>query len=141
MTGMTCWIGIDHGDRRMGIATGSTETGVASPVGVLRIGDMSKEEVFARIYRYVDEYDADGVVVGWPLNMDGTEGARGRETRKFADSLSERLGVEVRLWDERLSSYSADEKLSGEMSRKKRRNRHDAVAASIFLEEFLASLG
>lgn len=134
---MTCWIGIDHGSRRIGIAVGRTGSGIASPLKTITAGSTI-EEVIARIGVFVRDYNADGIVVGWPLNMDGTEGVQGETARSFADALSRALAIEVRLWDERLSTYEAASKLSAHTGKNPGR-RCDAVAASIILEDFFRS--
>jgi putative Holliday junction resolvase len=87
------------------------------------------------------EYDAEGVVVGWPLNMDDTEGPQGRLTREIAAELAVVTGLDVRLWDERLSSFEADKALAGLLTRKKKKQRQDAVAAASMLKDFLSSDG
>ncbi len=135
---MTCWIGIDHGSRRIGIAIGRTGSGIASPLNTITAGG-NIEEVISRIGVFVRDYNADGIVVGWPLNMDGTEGDQAETARGFADVLSRVLSIEVRLWDERLSSYEAASKVSAHAGKKLRRRRCDAVAASIILEDFFRS--
>ena len=137
---MSNWIGIDHGTKRIGIAAGSTETGIASPVDAISDeGDIS--DVMNRIGEYVREYGAEGILVGLPLNMDGSEGQQSKIVREFADRLSEVVQVEVKLWDERLSSYQADLGMADALTKKQRRDRRDAIAASVFLGDFLDSEG
>ena len=136
---MTCWMGIDYGGRRTGIAVGHTDNGVTVPVGML----LSSPEppMLVQIKKLAEEYSADGIVVGWPVNMDGTEGPQGLATRLWAERLVEATDLDVRLWDERLSSFQADDALRGHFTRKKRRARQDAVAAAGFLREFLLNDG
>jgi putative Holliday junction resolvase len=98
-------------------------------------------QVARAVREVIDEYAAVGLVVGWPLNMDDTEGPQGRQAREFAIMLADALKIDVRLWDERLSSFVADEALAGEFTRNKRRARQDAVAAAEILRDFLASDG
>jgi len=135
---MARWLGIDHGTRRLGVAVADTETGIASPVEQLLAGDQRLTE---RIRRVAREYAADGIVVGWPLNADRTEGPQAVLARRFAAALARKTGIDVRLWDEHLTSFEADEKLRGQLTRKKRRRRHDAVAAAAILADFLAHDG
>lgn len=136
---MSRWLGIDHGRKRVGIAVGSTEEGIASPVTVLPASP--EKSLLESIGRLADEYGVDGLVVGWPLNMDDTEGPQGLEARAFAVRLAEATGRDIRLWDERLSSFQADNALAGRLTRKKRKARQDALAASAFLGEFLQQNG
>ena len=133
------WLGIDHGTRRIGIAAGSTGDGIASPVGVIAAEPAA--EAIERIRELVEQYSAEGVVVGWPLNMDDTEGPQGRLARQMASDLALATGLDVRLWDERLSSFAADEALAGSYTRKQKKARQDAVAAAAILADFLAADG
>ena len=95
----------------------------------------------AEIGRLAGEYGVSGIVVGFPLNMDDTVGPQAIKARDFAMELAAETGLDVRLWDERLSSFQADSKLAGHMTRKKRRARQDAIAAASFLGDFLANNG
>ena len=136
---MGCWLGVDHGHKRVGIAAGSTEDCIATPITVLPA--RSEPQLFAEISRLAAEYDAEGLVVGWPINADDTEGPQGKKARQFAQRLAEATHLDVRLWDERLSSFQADLLLAGQMTRKKRRARQDALAAAEFLKDFLTQDG
>ena len=135
---MARWLGIDHGTRRLGLAVADAEGKVASPLEQLRLGD---EGLTARIVAVAGEYDAAGIVVGWPINADGSEGFQGKLARGFAADLAEATGLDVRLWDERLSSFEADRRLRGTMTRRRKKRRHDSVAAAAILEDFLAGNG
>jgi putative Holliday junction resolvase len=133
------WLGIDYGARRIGIAAGSTGDGIASPLEV--IPAEPKEPAVGRIRQLVEDYQVEGIVVGWPLNMDGTEGPQAETVRRMATDLAEATGLDVRMWDERLSSFEADRKLAGLLTRKKKKRRQDAVAAAVMLKDFLSSGG
>ncbi len=87
------------------------------------------------------EWGVTRVVVGLPLNMDGTEGKQAKLARAFAADLAEKTDLDVRLWDETLSSFEADQKLRGRLTRKQKRRRHDALAAAAFLEDFFSCAG
>lgn len=136
---MTRWLGVDYGEKRVGIAVGDTADGMALPVEVLE-GHHGRM-LLDRLAELLEQYDAEGFVVGWPLNMDGTEGPQGQKTRQFASALAEGRDADVRLWDERLSSAEADRALAGHLTRNKRRRRQDAIAAAEFLGEFLRNNG
>ncbi len=136
---MATWLGVDIGAARTGVAVGDTETRVAAPLEV--IPSEPVRNVFSAVRALADEHGAGGVVVGLPLNMDGSEGSQSRRARKFAEDLGGATGLEVRLWDERLSSYQADDKLKDKFTRKKTQARQDAVAAAVFLGEFLREQG
>jgi len=134
---MGSWLGIDHGTKRIGIAVGSTAVAVASPLGVIPAhpADAARK----RIVYFAREYQVKGIVVGLPLNMDGSEGREAAAARRLAEGLEKAAGLQVRLFDERLSSFAADQALAGRLTRKKRRARQDALAAATMLQDFLAA--
>ena len=136
---MGLWLGIDHGAKRIGIATGNTRDGIALPLR--GIPAEPKKTLTDRIKQLAGDYRAEGVVVGWPLNMDDSEGPQGRLARAMAAELAGATDLDVRLWDERLSSFAADKALAGLFTRKKKKARHDAVAAAVMLQDFLAAGG
>jgi len=132
-------LGVDHGTRRIGLAAGDTRTGIASPLAT--IDAEPQAAAVEQVRRYAEEYRTDGIVVGWPLNMDDSEGPQGRLARQLALELARATGLDVRLWDERLSSFAADEALAGMLTRKKKKARQDAVAAATILQDFLSRGG
>lgn len=119
---------------------GSTQTRIAAPVKV--IAAQPPQAALAEIGRLAQDYQAGGIVVGWPLNMDdGSEGPQADLARELARQIVQTTGLDVRLWDERLSSFTADQSLAGHLTRKKRRARQDAIAAAAILQDFLMSDG
>ncbi|MHC4715493.1 MAG: Holliday junction resolvase RuvX [Planctomycetota bacterium] len=138
MGGAGRWLAVDHGARRIGLAVGDEATAIASPVEQVRARDA---DCLDRIARLARAYDVRGIVVGWPLLADGSEGPQGRTARRFAVALADATGMDVRIWDERLSSFAADQRLKGTLTRKRKKRRHDAVAAAAFLEDFLHADG
>jgi len=132
------WLAVDHGTRRIGLAVGDEASGIASPLEQVQAEDAA---CLGRIAELAREYDVRGIVVGWPLLNDGSEGPQGRLARRFAADLAAATGLDVRMWDERLSSFAADQRLKGTLTRKRKKRRHDAVAAAAFLEHFLAADG
>ena len=137
---MTRWLGIDHGAKRIGVAAGDTSTGIAGPLAVLD-GSQPLAMVLKEIISLAEDHHAAGIVVGWPLNMDDSEGPQGRLARQLAVEIAEASGLDVRLWDERLSSFEADQALAGQLTRAKRRARQDSIAAAMILQDFLAQGG
>ena len=133
------WLCIDHGSKRIGLAVGSSSQAIASPLEV--IPAQPHTLAVEKIKSVVEQYNAEGIVVGWPLNMDDSEGPQGKIARAFAVELSEAIGIDVRLWDERLSSFAADKALAGKLTRKKNRAIQDAVAAAEILQDFFACNG
>jgi len=136
---MTCWLGIDHGSKRIGVAAGSIPPGIATPVEV--VPAEPHQAAMDRIARLATAYHAGGLVVGWPLNMDDTQGPQADLARELAGQLATATGLDVRLWDERLSSFAADELLAGKLTRKKRKALQDALAAAAILQDFFDSNG
>ena len=128
---------IDYGDARTGIAI-SDPTG--SIVGTaLVIPSYNRDKTAAEIRRLMEQHGVEELVMGFPRNMDGTEGPRAALYREFAALLAEVTGREPVLWDERRTTVDAHRILS-ENNRhgKKRKATVDAVAASLILEGYLA---
>ena len=130
---------IDYGDARIGVA-------LSDPSGLLTgfttvIHSRNRETVLAQLAALCKERGADRLVMGFPRNMDGTEGPRAALYREFAASLEEATGMPVRLWDERRTTVEAHQILSSQNYHgKKRKNTVDAVAASLILEGYLGYL-
>ncbi len=130
---------IDYGDARTGVA-------ISDPSGLLTgfttvIHSRNRETVLAQLAALCKERGADRLVMGFPRNMDGTEGPRAALYREFAASLEEATGMPVRLWDERRTTVEAHQILSSQNYHgKKRKNTVDAVAASLILEGYLGYL-
>jgi len=133
------WLGIDHGSKRIGVSVGDTSSEIAAPLTVLDGSDFN--QIAEQIVQIAVEHDASAVVVGWPLNMDDTEGPQGKIAREFAARLADHTDLDVRLWDERLSSFQADQALAGTFTRKQKKARQDAIAAAVILQDFLSSGG
>jgi len=106
------------------------------------INRRSRREDFAAIARLVEEQQATAVVVGYPLNMDGSIGPQARQVSRYAAALQQALSVPVILWDERLSSEEAAERLRAVAKSRRRRRKHlDDVAAAVILQEYLDARG
>jgi len=128
------YLAIDHGTKRTGLAICDAAETISSPLGVI----YGQKELLKKIAEVVEAENVEAVVVGLPLNMTGSESSQTKLVRKFAEQLKNRLSVEVHLQDERLSSFSAEEKLApADFTRGKRKKRIDAVAAAEILEAFL----
>lgn len=118
----------------------SDPTGLlATPVGVYQRVDLLRDT--ERIQAIACEEDAGKVVVGLPINMSGSEGLQAEKSREFAAALIER-GLDVDLWDERLTTVEATRMLQERRMKRKRIDRHvDALAATLILEAYLLSRG
>lgn len=129
-------LGIDLGERRIGLALSDELGWTAQPLGVIR--RTKAEDDIDRIAELVREHGAGEVIVGLPKNLDGTIGPRGEICMAFADRLRERLGVPVVLWDERLTTAMAERALiAADVRRQKRRQVVDKMAAAILLQHYL----
>ena len=127
---------IDYGDAHTGVA-------ISDPTGFLTgttttIHSRKADVVLDELVRLVRENQVDELVMGYPRNMDGTEGPRAELYRSFADQVEERTGLKPVLWDERRTTVDAHRILfeSGKNA-KKRKKTVDAVAASLILEGYL----
>jgi putative Holliday junction resolvase len=130
-------IGLDLGSKRVGVAVGDTDTRVATPVSVLpRTADLVADR--RKVAELVAEWEAGCVVVGLPISLDGSMGPAARAAETEIAALAAALAVPVIAHDERLSTVSAHHALAeaGQSSRD-RRERVDAVAASVFLQDWL----
>lgn len=129
-------IGLDFGEKRIGLAVSDPCGGMARPLDVVERHSLAED--VARIGEIARRRGASTMVVGLPLNMDGSVGPQARRARRFAARLRRELGLEVALWDERLSSVEAERALlyAGE-GRSRRRELRDAVAAALVLQGYL----
>ena len=130
-------LGIDYGDRRVGLAVSDEGGLIASGLSTFqRRGDDGP--LVEHIRALCEQYWVERIVVGLPINMDGSIGPRARLTTEFANRLRNALGLEVETWDERLTSEQADRlMLDADLSRKKRQRRIDRLAAQLILQSYL----
>ena len=129
-------LGVDLGRVRIGLALADDVLRTARPLRVVARRAQGKD--LAAIAEAAREYEVDRVVLGLPLNMDGTEGPSARLARAFAPRLAAALGVPVELFDERLSTFEAETRLRDQgFSAKDRRSRVDAEAAAVILQGWL----
>jgi putative Holliday junction resolvase len=133
-------LGLDYGERRIGVAAGHTLTGSAQPLGVVT-AEAGRPD-WRALERYVREWQPSLLVVGIPYNMDGTDGPLTERVREFCRELEARFRLEVSLVDERLSSREAEDRLrtsraSGERRRRVRHEDVDPIAACVLLEQWL----
>jgi putative Holliday junction resolvase len=128
-------LGLDPGERRIGVAVSDVSRTIASPV---RFIDRNTEDVVQTLRDIRDEYEIAIVVVGLPINLDGSEGRSARAARDFADLVNEATGLTVELQDERFTSRTAEAALiEGGVSRKSRKEKRDQVAAAVMLQSYL----
>jgi putative Holliday junction resolvase len=131
-------LAIDLGSKKIGIAISDALGLSVRPLDTMR--RSSDEKDVARLKLIVDDLEAEAVVVGLPLRMDGTIGDAAAAAMRFAEKLRARVGVAVTTQDERLTSYEAEQMMSERgYSRTKRRERSDEFAAMIILRDYLAA--
>jgi len=130
-------IGLDLGERRIGVALSDSAGTLATPYEVLtRSGDRARDR--ARLVELLDETGAELIVVGLPLSLDGSRGPAAQQVEAEVEELRAQLGVPVETWDERLSTVEAERRLRAAGVRGRRR-RHvvDQVAATVILQSWL----
>ena len=134
------FLAIDPGDKRTGLAVGDDETGQAGPVDVITTGDPG--DLLRGIRQAIDAYDPEALVVGLPLNADGTAGPAAKKAEALARLLEQHTGLTVHRADERLTSYAADQQMSQTgLTHGQKKDRRDALAAAAILRDFLARRG
>ncbi len=134
------YIGLDYGSKTVGVAL-TDETGTIARGAEIIRRDKEKRlrKTLARIEEIITEEKVSEIVLGLPLNMDGSEGERSERAREFSEMLARRTGLPVHLVDERLTTVEADEIMdeSGVQDRKERKKRVDAIAAAVILQDYL----
>jgi putative Holliday junction resolvase len=128
------YLAIDYGDKRTGLAICDAAETIASPLTVIH----GQKDLLKKITDIVEAEKVEAIVLGLPLNMDDSQGPQAKLVFKFADQLKACIDIPVNFQDERLSTFSAEEKLAAaDFTRGKKKKRLDAVAAAQILESFL----
>jgi putative Holliday junction resolvase len=132
--------GLDLGDKTIGFAVSDLRRQVATPVLVIRRVKFTEDA--ARLLALLAERQIAGIILGLPLNMDGSEGPRVQSTRAFARNLEKLTPLPISFWDERLSTVAAERALlEADTSRKRRSEVIDQVAAGYILQGALDRMG
>jgi len=134
---MKRYLAIDPGDKRTGLAVGDALTG-PGPVGVIEA--TTPAHLLRELRDAIDAYAPDALVVGIPYNMDGSAGPAAKKAEALAQLLEVHTHLQAHRFDERLTSYAADEQMqrSG-LTRRQKKSRRDALAATAILRDFLES--
>ncbi len=128
-----CLLGLDVGTKTVGLAIADTDLVVASPLETIRRKTFDQD--CTRMEAIVAERKIGGLIIGLPINMDGTEGERCKETRKFTDRLLSRIDLPATYWDERLSTAAVERAMiDADLSRAKRAKIVDKLAAAYILQ-------
>lgn len=138
---MRC-LGLDLGTKTLGISISDVNQVIASTYKTLRFNENCYEETIIPLKEIIANENIEYIVLGLPKNMNNTFGERAKITNDYGNLLEEKLGIKVYYQDERLSSVSANKILiAGNMSRKKRKDKVDTIAANIILQTYLDRKG
>jgi len=133
------YLAIDLGDKRTGVAGGDDGTGIATPLEVINTANPA--ERMRQLVAMIEREGPDALVVGLPLNMDGSEGPSARKVRAFIEELSAKTSIPVHAHDERLTSVEADEQMAmSGLTHKQKKARRDAMAAAAILRGYFEGL-
>lgn len=135
-------LGLDYGSVTVGVAVSDTLLITAQPLEVIKRKSETKlRQTLARLEELIAKYEVEKIILGYPKNMNNTLGERVLRTEEFKEKLEKRTGLEVILWDERLTTVSAMEVLKeGNVRRENRKNVVDKIAATLILQGYLDSL-
>ena len=132
-------IALDPGTKTIGVAVSDDARTLASPLETIRRSKLRED--IARLLSHVEQRMIKGIVIGMPLNMDGSVGRRAQSVRAFGRSIEEGLGLPVLYWDERLSTFAAGEAMKAAgVPHRKHAEKIDAMAAAEILQGALDRL-
>lgn len=131
-------LGIDFGDKRIGLAVSDTLCLIAQSLGHYKVKNQEEDKKYFK--ELASKYEISEIVIGFPLRMDGTQGLRVEKTKEFAEWLQKALNLPIIFWDERLTTQQALRILSQQkMNHKRKKNLKDQISAAIILSSYLES--
>ena len=131
-------LGLDHGERRLGFAVSDPDGILAIPLCVVEV--RSDAEAVREVARLARETESEEIVVGLPISMNGTEGAMAAKVRAFVAALAKQVAIPIAAWDERLTTSQVERALvNADVSRRRRKNVRDKLAAQVILQSYLDS--
>ena len=132
-------MGLDFGSKTVGVAISDELLITAQGIEIVRRKEENKlRQTLARIEELIEEYGVEEIVLGYPKNMNNTEGERVELTNEFKEKLERRTGLPVALWDERLTTVAADRFMMEAGIRREERKEHvDRIAATFILQGYL----
>ena len=132
-------LGLDYGSKTVGVAVSDELLLTAQGLEIIRRQSPNKlRQTLARIEAIIAEYQVECIVLGYPKNMNNTEGERCEKTKEFQEMLERRTGLEVILWDERLTTVAADKAMmEAGIRRENRKDYVDMIAATLILQGYL----
>jgi len=132
-------LGLDPGTKTLGLAVSDPTRLIATPIKTIKRSKFSLDA--AELLKIYDHHTAGALIVGYPLNMDGSHGPRTQSVRDFCQNLMKIRDIPIYLWDERLSTMAVTRTmLEADMSRKKRKDNVDKLAATYILQGVLDRL-
>ena len=131
-------LGLDLGTKTLGVSVSDNTEVIATGLTTLRFEENKPESTISDLRKIIEEYNVKKIVIGLPKNMNNTFGFAAERTFKFIEVLKENFDISIDTQDERLSSVSANSVLiNADLSRKKRKEKVDTVAATIILQNYL----
>ncbi len=132
-------LGLDVGSKTVGLALSDTRFIIASPLETIRRAGFKKD--VAHLQHCIEEHKVLALIVGWPLNMDGSEGPRCQSVRQFVENILSVIDIPILWWDERLSTAAVTRTmLEADLSRRRRSQIVDKLAASYILQGVIDAL-
>lgn len=126
-------LGLDLGEKTIGLAMSDATWFISSPLKVIRRTTLDND--FIELYKIISDFSIGALVIGLPLNMNGSEGPQAQKARKFVDDMGQVIDIPVCFWDERLSTVAVTRTLlEADISRKKRSQVVDKMAATFILQ-------
>lgn len=134
-------LGLDIGNKTIGVAVSDPLGFTAQGITTIHRKESDLEKDIQEIKNICEEYKIETIISGLPKNMNGTIGEQGEKVIEFCDVLKEKLGIEIKMWDERLTTVAAHRAmLESNMSRAKRKKIVDKMAATYILQGYLDSI-
>ena len=132
-------LGLDVGSKTVGVAVSDPFGWTAQGLEIIQINEAKEQFVLERLGEIIDEYEASAIVVGLPKNMDGTIGERAIASQNYGELITEKFALPVIYQDERLTTAQANRMMieEGDVSRKKRKQVIDKLAAMMILQSYL----
>ncbi len=133
-------LGLDVGETTIGLALSDVRRSIATPLSTIERSKFSKD--IEQLKTIISTQKICGLVIGYPINMDGSSGRRTQSTRTFVSNISKHFDLPILLWDERLSTMVVERMMiEADMSRKRRAELVDKLAASYMLQGYLDKAG
>lgn len=132
------YLGLDLGTKTLGVALSDITKTISSPVKIIRFEEGEMNKTILELKELINEFSVEKIILGFPKNMNNTVGESGERTLAFKELLERELDIPVIMQDERLTTVEATNyMLSADMSRKKRKEKIDSLAANIILQTYL----